>query len=262
MSSKTVERLQKATSLREFALLLGIKPKHLSYLLYIFPGQKYSTFQIPKKNGGSRIIDAPIKRLKLVQRMLTDLLTACVLEIEEQHQRKPISHGFHKGRSIVTNASPHTGRRFVLNLDIENFFPSINFGRVRGFFIKNNDFKLNPAVATIIAQIACNKQSLPQGSPSSPIISNLVAHILDVRLVRLAKEHKCTYTRYADDLTFSTNQTNFPKELASFSKATSTWTSRQTLGHDDCECRFCCKRTEDSNAMPRQSPIGNRTNRK
>jgi hypothetical protein len=160
---------------------------------------------------------------------LSDLLTACVLEIDEQHKRKPISHGFHKGRSIVTNASPHTGRRFVLNLDIENFFPSINFGRVRGFLIKNNDFKLNPAVATVIAQIACNKQSLPQGSPSSPIISNLVAHILDVRLVKLAKEHKCTYTRYADDLTFSTNQTNFPKELASFSKATSTWTLGKPL---------------------------------
>jgi RNA-directed DNA polymerase len=99
-------------------------------------------------------------------------------------------------------------------LDLENFFPSLNFGRVRGFFIKNNDFKLAPSVATIIAQIACHNEVLPQGSPCSPIISELVTHLLDVRLAQLAREQKCTYSRYADDITFSTNQRLFPSALA------------------------------------------------
>lgn len=98
-------------------------------------------------------------------------------------------------------------------MDLENFFPSLNFGRVRGFFIKNNDFKLNPSVATIIAQIACHDEVLPQGSPCPPIISELLTHFLDVRLAQLAKVQKCTYSRYADDITFSTNQRNFPNAL-------------------------------------------------
>lgn len=219
----SIEVLKKAASLKDLAVILGIKPKHLSYLLYYFPGAKYATFEIPKKSGGTRTIEAPIERLKIVQRQLADLLAMCGLEIDEQNKRRPLSHGFRKGRSIVTNARPHTGRRFVLNLDIEDFFPTINFGRVRGFFIKNKDFALHPKVATVIAQIACNGKALPQGSPCSPIISDLVAHILDVRLVKLAEKHGCTYSRYADDLTFSTNQKDFPAELATCSNDGLIW---------------------------------------
>ena len=230
VSSPTkIKALQTASSLKELAVLLGLEPKELSYTLYIYPGPKYSTFQIPKKSGGHRIIDAPIDRLKSIQRKLADLLNACVKEIDEQHGRKPIAHGFREGRSIITNASPHTGRRFVLNLDLENFFPSINFGRARGFFISNNDFKLAPEVATVIAQIACNQNTLPQGSPCSPIISNLVAHILDVRLAQLARQYKCTYSRYADDLTFSTNRKEFPSDLAAQPNQEEVWALGNTL---------------------------------
>ncbi len=82
------------------------------------------------------------------------------------------------------------------------------------YFLKNNDFQLYEKVATVIAQIACYKNSLPQGSPCSPIISDLLAHILDVRLANLAKKYGCTYSRYADDLTFSTSQKVFPVALA------------------------------------------------
>src|SRR5205085_12448911 len=105
-------------------------------------------------------------------------------------------------------------RRWVFNLDLEEFFPSINFGRVRGFFLKNRDFELNVDVATVLAQIACHENSLPQGSPCSPVISNLVGHLLDMRLVKLASEAGCTYSRYADDLTFSTNKAEFPPAIA------------------------------------------------
>jgi hypothetical protein len=82
----------------------------------------------------------------------------------------------------------------------------------------------NGGVATVLAQISCNG-SLPQGSPCSPIVSDIVAHILDVRLARLAKAHGCIYSRYADDLTFSTNEKEFSTQLATLSEGTATWVS-------------------------------------
>ena len=128
--------------------------------------------------------------------------------------RRSLAHGFERERSIITNASLHKRRRYVLNLDLQDFFPSINFGRVRGFFSKDKNFALALPVATTIAQIACHNAALPQGSPCSPIISNLIGHLLDSRLARFAKTHKCTYSRYADDITFSTSRKAFPAELA------------------------------------------------
>lgn len=128
--------------------------------------------------------------------------------------RRSLAHGFERSRSIMTNASLHKRRRYVLNLDLEDFFPTINFGRVRGFFIKDRNFALREKVATVIAQIACHDNELPQGSPCSPVISNLVGHLLDTRLARFAKIHKCTFSRYADDITFSTNRKDFPAEIA------------------------------------------------
>jgi RNA-directed DNA polymerase len=218
----SLKKLKNASSLKQLAAILVIQPKFLSFTLYISQVPKYSTFSIPKKSGGERQIDAPNEKLKSIQRSVADLLYDCAEEIEKENPRGHLSHGFRRGRSIITNARVHTNRRFVLNLDIQDFFPTINFGRVRGYFIKNNDFKLHQRVATVLAQIACN-DSLPQGSPCSPIISDLVAHVLDVRLARLAKEHGCNYSRYADDLTFSTNEKEFPAQLATFSEGTATW---------------------------------------
>ncbi len=219
----TLDDLKKATSLSELAPLLGYRPKGLSFILRLPDAAKYRSFTIAKKSGGTRTILAPEDRLKKLQTALKKVLENCNLEISPPPQvsksirpsiPKSLSHGFEKKRSIVTNAWAHKNRRFVLNIDIAEFFPSINFGRVRGFFIKNRDFGLSKDVATVIARIACFNNELPQGSPCSPIISNLVAHLLDIRLATLAKRTKCTYTRYADDLTFSTNQKDFPAELA------------------------------------------------
>ena len=211
-----LQALKAAQTLRQLAPFLECKPQHLSYLLYILPkAEKYTTFDIPKKAGGVRTINAPIGNFKKLQKRLADLLYDCRDEIEAiGPKRKSLSHGFRRKHSIVTNARKHTGRRYVLNLDLRDFFPTFNFGRVRGFFLRNQHFSLQPKIATLIAQIACYDDGLPQGSPCSPIISDLIAHILDVRLVRLAKLNRCTYSRYADDITFSTNQKDFPPALA------------------------------------------------
>jgi RNA-directed DNA polymerase len=125
-----------------------------------------------------------------------------------------IAHGFKRFHSILTNGRAHVTRRFVFNVDLHDFFGSINFGRIRGFFIGDKNFNLHPDVATVLAQIACHENKLPQGSPCSPVISNLIGHKLDIALARLAAGTGATYTRYADDLTFSTNRPHFPSRLA------------------------------------------------
>lgn len=208
-------KLKAATSRKELAQILGYKPKSLTAIVYkIHPDLKYTIFDINKKSGGKRTIKAPIPKLKKLQSHLSHVLYQCLLEIDAKRNAAPLSFGFRHRRSIIENASRHKKRRWVLNLDLEDFFPSFNFGRVRGFFLKDEMFSLHPEVATTIAQIACDGNALPQGSPCSPVISELIAQILDMRLVRLAKMHNATYTRYADDITFSTNQKDFPVGLA------------------------------------------------
>ncbi|MBF0093477.1 MAG: RNA-directed DNA polymerase [Alphaproteobacteria bacterium] len=204
-------------SRKDLAGILGYNPSSLTAIIYKTPNaSKYTTFEIDKKSGGKRTIKAPSPKLKKLQSHLSHVLYQCISEIEKNREckLKPISFGFRKDRSIFENAARHKRRRWVLNIDPENFFPSFNFGRVRGFFLKDRAFALNPEVATTIAQIACDGAALPQGSPCSPVISELIAQILDMRLVRLAKKFGVTYTRYADDITFSTSQKEFPTGLA------------------------------------------------
>jgi len=210
-----LQLLKDAASLNDLAAVLGYKPSALAYIIYRIPAtRKYSTFTIPKRGDGEREICAPNEPLKTLQRRLANALYSCREEIDAESKLRSISHGFRRKYSIITNARRHKRRRYVLNLDLLNFFPTFNFGRVRGFYISNESFKLNEKVATIIAQIACFDNALPQGSPCSPIVADLIAHILDVRLVRLAKQYKLTYSRYADDLTFSTSHRDFPTPIA------------------------------------------------
>ena len=216
MSGTILDGLRASTSIHELAHVLGYSAKGMAFILYGGPAEgRYSAFSIPKRSCGTRDIHAPDERLKGLQQALARVLLKCEQEIAEKRGfMDSYSHGFEKGRSIFTNAWAHKRRRYILNLDLADFFPSINFGRVQGFFIKNKHYALQPKVATMIAQIACFQKALPQGAPSSPIIANLIAHILDIRLGRLAEAAKCSYTRYADDLTFSTNQKDFPPTLA------------------------------------------------
>lgn len=191
----------------ELADFLNVPRKQLSYILYVKDINKlYTSFEIHKKNGGVRKINAPFKELKDIQRKLAEALYK---HMKKKREKNLISHAFEKNKSIITNAKIHRNKRLVLNIDLEDFFESIHFGRVRGFFNKNNNFLLPIEVATVIAQISCYEGKLPQGAPSSPIISNLICEILDQRLLKIAKKYKLDYTRYADDLTFSTNDKKF-----------------------------------------------------
>jgi len=234
----TLRRLQNADGINDVAKLLGFKPIALSHILYVQPvSSKYHSFTIPKRSGGTRSISAPRKGLKLLQRRLADLLQTCIVELNQIREesddpilRYQLAHGFTKDRSILTNARPHRNKRYVFNIDLEDFFGSIHFGRVQGFFLKDKSFLLKPKTALVLAQIACFEKKLPQGSPCSPIISNLISHILDIHLVRLASRWGCTYTRYADDLTFSTNRKEFPARIATRSHSAShEWTAGSDL---------------------------------
>ena len=257
-------KLKAATSLNDLAAILGYKPSSLAYLLYVLPNaSKYTTFSIPKKSGGTRTIQAPEARLKTLQKHLANALYACVNEINRTYNRPSLSHGFKKGHSIVTNAKSHTARRYVLNFDLTDFFPSFNFGRVRGFFMANNDFKFNEKVATLIAQIAIHNNELPQGSPCSPVIADLITHVLDVRLAQLAKTHRCMYSRYADDITFSSNQKEFPLSIAT-SLVTPVWNLSEQLTKIVTKAGFAInsKKTRMHTSPGRQVVTGLSVNRK
>lgn len=209
---------RKAETLADVAKILGFLPAHVSYAIYKLPATiRYTEFAVPKKAGGIRIIRAPHKTLKVIQKRLAQDLSAIEAHLEAKRVQKRgcvLAHGFKKSFSIMTNGENHRRRRYVLNIDLKDFFPSINFGRVHGFFLKNEFFELKPKVAAVLAQIVCHENQLPQGSPCSPVISNLIAGALDIRLNELARKYNCTYTRYADDITFSTSEYRFPTAIA------------------------------------------------
>jgi len=207
------ENFYNLSSREAIADLLEIRYKDLIYYLYRLPDiKKYYSFEIHKKNGETRIISTPTTSLKILQTKLNYVLSIIF-------PPKLSSHGFVKGRSIKTNAITHVKSKYVLNIDLKDFFPSINFGRVRGMFMAY-PYYLSPSVATVLSQICCYNGKLPQGAPTSPIISNMICAKLDSQLLDLAKQNKCLFTRYADDITFSTRKKSFPKAIAYTDKTT------------------------------------------
>lgn len=195
---------------RDIATLLDVPEPFLIYYLYrIPPSRRYKTFEIRKKSGGVRRISAPRTNLKIVQSKLAQILAAV-------YRPRPSAHGFIAKRSIVTNAKRHAASRHVFNIDLMDFFPTINFGRVRGMFIAK-PYNLPHPVATVLAQICTHENILPQGAPTSPIISNMICSSLDAQLKKLARAHYCRYTRYADDITFSKSSDRFPPEISTVS---------------------------------------------
>lgn len=204
------ERFRSLSDARDIAKLLEIDYELLVYYLYKIPHEhRYRVFEIGKRGADSsnRTISAPVKSLKIIQSRLAQVLSSVYLP-------KAAVHGFRNGKSILTNAQEHTNQKYVLNIDLADFFPSINFGRVRGMFMAT-PYNLNEKVSTVLAQICCFSNELPQGAPTSPIVSNMICAKMDSQLRILAQRSRCNYTRYADDLTFSTSSPKFPAQLAS-----------------------------------------------
>jgi retron-type reverse transcriptase len=198
----------------ELARALGLTVSRLRWLAFhaeVATRTHYVHFTVPKKSGGTRTLSAPHRTLSLAQRWIFE-------HIVSRLPAEPSAHGFLPRRSILTNAQPHAGHAVVVNLDLEGFFPSIGFPRVRKVFELSG---YSPAVATILAllctecprkavildgttyHVATGPRGLPQGACTSPGLSNQVARRLDRRLAGLAAKLGLTYTRYADDLTFS-----------------------------------------------------------
>jgi len=197
----------------DLANLLKVDDKTLRYILYVMSeSRKYRKFKIPKKGTGKfRDVAEPHPQLKYIQTVLNFTLQS----VYQKHINKVSTHGFIKGKSIITNAKNHVAQKCVLNIDLKDFFPSINFGRVRGLLMAK-PYNCSKNIATVIAHICCYENQLPQGAPTSPVISNMICAKLDTELQRFSKKYGCFYTRYADDITISSFKRNFPQQVASF----------------------------------------------
>lgn len=165
----------------------GRPPEPLGHEYY------YTRFTIPKKHGGAREIDAPSDALKSLQRRVLHRLLNPLPTASE-------ATGFVRGRSVIHNAQPHVGQDVVINIDLEDFFPSIPAAKVHQALVACGWSKDS---AGILTNICTHEGRLPQGAPTSPALSNLVARLLNARLAGLVRRFDGHYTRYADDMTFS-----------------------------------------------------------
>lgn len=197
-----------------------IEAKHLNY--YAFkPSKRYKQFTIKKKSGGERSISAPRYKLKTIQKCINEILNA----VFTPHFT---TNGFVPNKSIVDNAKNHIGKQFVFNTDLKDFFPSTEFRRVKSvlglapFYLidenemnatkkkkKISDEKGRGYLAYLIANLCCDRGCLPQGAPTSPTLTNLVCQRLDKKLYKFSKSINASYSRYADDITFSANKAVF-----------------------------------------------------
>ena len=182
------------------AALLGVEVNRLEEILNNVSGH-YQEFWMRKRSGGYRMISAPDKDLQAIQSTIYSRILSSVTIVH------PAAVGFRCGRSVVDNAAPHLGKRYVLKMDIHDFFGSIRSPRVRQTF-KKIGYPEN--VSKVLGALCCLHRHLPQGAPTSPALSNIVGYEMDRKLAALAAEYGLTYTRYADELTFSGDV--FPKE--------------------------------------------------
>ncbi|NMO23054.1 RNA-directed DNA polymerase, partial [Pyxidicoccus fallax] len=201
----------------DVAKLVGVDAAELDALMR--PGSEsgsgYVEFEAPKRSGGVRRLCAPRAKLKAVQRAILDGILAHL-------PTHPAVHGFVAGRSTVTNAEPHVGSTVVVRVDVEDFFPTVHYRRVKGLFEAHG---YGDEVSSVLAGLTTWRARLkdgtvawpgvlPQGAPTSPAIANLVCRRMDARLTALAKRAGAKYTRYADDLTFSFREP--PERLGRF----------------------------------------------
>lgn len=167
----------------------------------------YQTFEIPKKKGGKRIVYAPDEVLKGIQRKLNSYLNAYYRMIKPE-----VAYGFVIQPAelgvicpIVENARPHIDKLQVLNIDLKDFFPSIKARQVRDLF-QSEMFGFDEHLSTLLALLTTYKGVLPIGGPTSPAIANFICYLLDMELMQYCRDNHLAFTRYADDLTFSSDE--------------------------------------------------------
>ena len=208
--------LNNALELAEFFDITVNQLRFLAFHRDVSTTSHYIHFKIPKKSGEFRTICAPKPLIKSVQ---TQILHKILYLVPVNKN----AHGFLPEHSILTNAQSHVAQEIVINLDLKNFFPSIHFKRIKGVF---RSLGYSESVATILGLICSSAQTqeiemdgttyyvaqgdrvLPQGAPTSPAITNIICRTLDEQLENAAKRFECEYSRYADDMTFSSNKKN------------------------------------------------------
>jgi len=191
----------------------GITEKQLDFFSSSFDTKekkrkRYSRFFIKKKSGDLREIKAPLPKLKEIQRALNVILQT-VYKVQES------AYGFVQGKNIADNARVHAGARFLLNVDIKDFFPSIYFKRIK-IMLEKPPFLLTghrEPLSFLIANLCTEDGVLPQGAPTSPLLTNIICQRLDKRLQELAAQFNARYSRYADDISFSSNDYIFTKRF-------------------------------------------------
>ena len=169
----------------------------------------YVTFSVPKKHGGHRIIEAPQPPLKQIQ-------TAIHKYLLDKMTFSDSVHGFVLRKNILSNANVHIGRNYVFNLDLQNFFPSISDHQVYEEFWRF-PFGGEPVLCELLTRLCTFKGHLPQGAPTSPIISNMVCRNLDNELEEFTDSVEMRYSRYADDITLSSYQLP-PSQVVTFER--------------------------------------------
>lgn len=198
--------VSKLLSLIEISDLCLLLKTRLFDIEHVINQPQYETFQIPKKRGGSRLIQTPESQLMFIQSRLNFYLQ------NYYHLIRPeCVHGFvinpnknEKKCNIVENAKIHVQQKYVLNLDLKDFFPSIQAYRVKELFLSDY-FRYTEHIATALTLLVTYDGKLPIGASTSPVISNFICLELDEALSIYCKKNEIRYSRYADDLTFSSN---------------------------------------------------------
>ena len=179
-------------NLNEFSRQIHLSEDFL-FRLFKFSSTFYKVYKIPKKNGGVRTISQPSKQMKAVQGWI-------LREILDKLECHSASMGFEIGKSILDNALPHVGAKKLITIDLEDFFGTISRKQVRLIF-KNIGY--NNRVSDYLSRICTYNETLPQGGCTSPKLANLICKKMDERIQKLAENEGVIYTRYADDLSFS-----------------------------------------------------------
>lgn len=201
-------------------LMIGLTPRLISQIV-ARPDRHYRAFQLKKKGGGSRDISSPRVFLKTIQRFISDYIFAGL----PLHNAV---HSFRHDRSILSNAERHVGNRWVANIDVENFFGSISEDHLRNYFVKMG---FDAPSSRILSKLATLGGVLPQGAPTSPVLSNVLLYDFDDIIDRKSKELKINYTRYADDITFSGNNISDIKLMLGFAPTLLTELYGLTINH-------------------------------